>query len=185
MTVTEFDSELAKDRIIKWIKADTELYQESNPQGDAIQNHLKLNKIIYGVAEDNHWESEVPPFLAVSNADLFVASDDFFGSVVSDELTSSYEKYRFDLTFVVQAFSAEITERQIDFLHKKIKERLKSNVLLKDVVTDTNDPNVGTLINGTEICATSKCGQTVALNLEGLTRRLFAYRITFEVEVQV
>lgn len=179
MPVSEFDSELAKERIIKWIKADTDLYQESNPEGDIPEQHLKLLKVIFGVPEENHWESEVPPFMAVSNADQFVSQDSFFGSVVNDELTSSYEVYQFDITFVVQASNSEDTERQIDYLHKKIKERLKENVQLKD--TDS----AGILIPGTEICATSKCGQTVALNTEGLSRRLFAYRISFQIEVQV
>ena len=187
MTVSEPDTALMKERIINWIKTDITIYDETKPEGDPIEGEIstKVTSVIFGVPEEENWEKELAPFISVSNADNFVTSDQFFGSVVNDELTSSYEKISFDIVLVVQAAEAETTERLIDSLHKKLKMRLKSNVQLKDVVTDTTDPNFGKLINGTEICATSRLGNTISLQAPMLSRRLFAYRIVMECEVQV
>ena len=183
----EIDTQLVKDRIIKWLKADTEIYDKNNPDSNLVEGQVsaKALDIIFGVPEEEHWNSKPAPFISVSNADNFVSTDDFFGSVVNDILTSSYERLNFVVAFVVQASDAETTERLIDSLHQKIKARLKSNVQLKDVVTDTNDPDFGKLVAGTEICATSKCGVTNAIQNPTLNRRLFAYGIAFQIEVQI
>lgn len=187
MTVIEADTAQMKDNIIAWLKADTSIYDPAKPEGDPIPGEIstKVTTIIYGVPEEEQWQSVLAPFISVSNSARFVVSDQYFGSVVNDELTSSYEKIQFDIVFVVQAAEAETTERLIDSLHKKIKSRLKSNVQLKQVVTDTNDPNFGKLISGTELVATSRLIQTDAFEAPMLNRRLFAYRILMEVELQV
>ena len=56
------DTELMKDRIIKWLKAYDTIYQNNNPQGDATQSHLKLTDIIFGVPEEKHWDNTLPHF---------------------------------------------------------------------------------------------------------------------------
>lgn len=174
-----------KDRIIKWMKADTDLYNpnapEGNPEGQSVTT--KVTNIIFGVPEEEHWQKELAPYISVSNGDQFLVSSQFFGSVVNDALTSSYEKYQFDIVLVVQGADAETTERLIDSLHNKVLQRLRSNVQLKDTVTDTTDPNFGTLIQGTELCSTTRIVKTDSLQAPVLNRRLFAYRVILEVEV--
>lgn len=169
-----------KERIINWLKADTSIYDESKPEGDPTNSNeitAKLTKIIFGVAEEEHWQNILPPFLSVSNADEFVVADDFFGSVVDDSLTSSYEKIQFDLVLVVQGPTAEITEKQIDYLQSKIVKRIKSNIQLKDVDKD------GNLIASTALCATSRRIRTDSFQAPMLNRRLFAYKILIQCEI--
>lgn len=171
------DTELMKERIIKWLKADSTIYSQSNPQGDATKSHLKLTSILFGVPEEKHWDNELAPFLSVANSSNFVPSGEFFGSVVNDIMTSEYLKIRFDLTLVVQAFDAEQSERNIDYLHTAIINRILSNVQLKDTNTD------GTLDQATAICETSRYVGSQELIASTQVRRLFAYIISFEIEL--
>ena len=171
------NTELMKDRIIKWLKADTTIYAKDNPQGDPTKAHLKLTNIIFGVPEEKHWDNELAPFLSVTNASNFVPSSEFFGSVVDDAMTSQYVKIRFDLTLVVQAFDAENTERNIDYLHTAVINRILANVQLKDTNSD------GSLDQATAICETSRYAGSQELIASTQIRKLFAYIITFEIEV--
>lgn len=176
MTVSEFDLTEAKERIIKWLKADTNLFQQANPEGNQKTQELKLQEILFGVPEEEKWDGGVTPFAAVYNSDNLVVDDAFFGSVVDDELTSSYEKIQLEIAFVCSAATAELTERQIDYIHYHILKRMKQNVQIKNVDTD------GTLIDGTELCETSKHMTTIALQAPNLRRRLFGYRMIFLIE---
>lgn len=175
MTVSEFDLTEAKERIIKWLKSDTNLFQQANPEGNQKTQELKLQEIIFGVPEEQRWDAGVTPFAAVYNSDNLIVDDAFFGSVVNDELTSSYEKIQQEIAFVCSAATAELTERQIDYIHYHILKRMKQNVQLKD-------SDAGVLIDGTELCETSRHISTIAINAPTIKRRMFGYRMIFQIE---
>lgn len=173
--MTEFDLTEAKQRIIKWLKADTNLFQQANPEGNQKTQELKLQEIIFGVPEEAKWDAGVTPFAAVYNSDNLIIEDSFFGSVVNDELTSSYEKIQLEIAFICSAATAELTERQIDYIHYHILKRMKQNVQLKD--TD----EFGAL-TGSALCETSRHVSTTALNTPAIKRRMFGYRMVFLIE---
>ena len=173
--MTEFDLTEAKERIIKWLKADTTLFQQANPEGDEKTQELKLQEIIFGVPEEERWDGSVTPFAAVYNSDNLVVDDAFFGSVVDDALTSSYEKIQLEIAFVCSAPTTELTERQIDYIHYNILKRMKQNVQLKDTDVDGN-------LTGSALCETSRHLSTVALNTPAIKRRMFGYRMIFLIE---
>ena len=174
--MTEFDLTEAKERIIKWLKADTTLFQQANPEGNDKTQELKLQEIIFGVPEEERWDGGVTPFAAVYNSDNLIVEDSFFGSVVNDALTSSYEKIQLEIAFICSAVNAELTERQIDYIHYNILRRMKENVQLKDV------DELGALIAATEMCETSRHMSTTALNTPSIKRRMFGYRMVFQIE---
>lgn len=176
MTVNEINLTTLKERIIKWLKADTTIYQQSNPEGNPEENKLKLTEIKFGVPEENDWADGVAPFAAVYNSDRLITDDSFMGSVVNDELTNSHAFAMIEVSFVVDGALAEFAERNIDFLHRAILMRMKSNVQWKDTASD------GTLIADTEMCDTSKHVLTEAINAPMLNRRLFGYRTVWSIE---
>lgn len=173
------DTALMKDRIINWLKADNTIFDDAKPEGDPIPGQIttKVTDVIFGVPEEEHWQNKLAPFISVSNADQFLTSNQFFGSVVSDALSGSYKKYQFDIVLVVQASDAETTERLIDNLLLKVINRIESNVQLKDIDTK------GNILQGTDICATSRIIKVDSLQAVGLSRRLFAYKMLLECEV--
>lgn len=179
------DTALMKDRIIKWLRANKNIFDITNPEGSPIITPdtnpstvtAKFTTIIFGVPEEEHWQNVAAPFLSISNSDNFITSDQFFGSVVNNALTSSYEKYQFDIVIVVQASDAETTERMIDYLIAQVRQTIKSNVTLQD--TDAS----GNLIPGTDLCATTRTGNVSTLPSPVLNRRLFAFIFPVEVEV--
>lgn len=181
----QFDTGLAIDRIILTLKSDKKLFDITNPEGDPIIQQdtspsisTKCNYIIYGVPEEEHWQSLTPPFISVSHADQMMTSDQFFGSVVNNALTSTYEKYQFDIIFVVQSAKAEDTERLVAFMRQEIMSSIKGNVQLNDY-----DEN-GSQIANTGICATSRITKIDIFPAAMFNRRLIGYRMLLEVETQ-
>lgn len=181
----QFDTGLAIDRIINWLKADKNLFDITKPEGDPIVAQdtspsitTKCNSIIYGVPEEEHWQSLPPPFISVSHSDQLMTSEQYFGSVINNVLTSAYDKYQFDIIFVVQSAKSEDTERLVAFMRNEIHKQLKSNVDLSD--TDSN----GSQIPNTGICATSRVIKIDIFPAAMFNRRLIGYRILFEIEVQ-
>ncbi len=184
MTVTDFDLTEIKERIIKWLKLDPTIFNLKNPVGNQKDQELKLTEILFGTPDDKQWSAVLPPFACVANSDNLVQSDSFFGSVEGDELTSDYVIVNLEVSFICQAALGEDTERQFDYLHKKIRERLKSNVRIKNSIDDQSSASYGTLVNGTELVATSRTTTSrIFYVLPGNNTRLIGCAIGFQLEI--
>lgn len=115
----ELDLTAIKQSIVDFIKADANLYDETGASSE------KFRHVDIGMLEQKNYLSLPMPYCKVINGTRIDVDKPYHGAIAGAH-TSGYHTIDFRIIVVAQEKDAKTVEITLDKIHKKLKEKLKS-----------------------------------------------------------
>ena len=136
----EPDLTAIKQGIVDFIKADSELFDETGASNE------KFRSVDIGMLEQKNYLSLPAPYCRVTKGTRMDVDKPYDGAVDGAH-TAGYHDLFFRIICVSQEKDAKTVEIALDKIHKKLKERLKSDFTFNGVV-DWSYPGVTEPLGG-------------------------------------
>jgi len=123
----ELDLTAIKQAIVDFIKADSELFDETGASGE------KFRSVDIGMLEQKNYLSLPMPYCRITKGPRIDVDKPYHGDIETTH-TSGYHDIFFRLIVVAQEKDTKTVEITLDQIHKNLKERLKSDFTFNGAV---------------------------------------------------